>query len=153
MQLDVKNLAFGAVGETDNFDINLADYKLADDIIATSIKGKIKLTRLDNSILAEVTGTAVIDAECDRCLGELKLDIPFKLSQEYFLGGYRDNEDDLLVSKHFEADISIPLQEEIILALPVRRLCQKDCKGLCPHCGADLNQSECKCSKPVSNGV
>lgn len=37
--------------------------------------------------------------------------------------------------------------EEFMLALPVNPLCNADCKGLCPRCGADLNASSCSCSK------
>lgn len=145
MKLDVKNLVFGAVGETDYFDIDLPEYKLADDVIAVSLKGKIKLTRLDESILAQLQGEAVLNAECDRCLSAFELKVPFELSQEYFLGGFRENDEDPLVSKHFEVDIEDPMREEIILALPVRRLCHKGCRGLCSHCGANLNTGTCQC--------
>jgi len=147
MKLDVKNLVFGAVGETDDFDLDLTDYKLSDDLIATSLKGKIKLTRLDESVLAQLQGEAVLNAECDRCLSEFELKVSFELTQEYFIGGFRENPEDLLVSKHFEVDIEDPMREEIILALPVRRLCHKGCKGLCPHCGTNLNKGKCKCVK------
>lgn len=153
MKLDVKNLVFGAVGETDDFDIDLTDYKLSDDVIATSLKGKIKLTRLDESILVQLQGEALLNAECDRCLKEYELGVLFELSQEYFIGGFRENEEDLLVSKHFEVEIEEPMREEIILALPVRRLCHKGCRGLCAHCGADLNRNKCKCSKAENKKV
>ena len=151
MKLDVKNLVFGAVGETDNFDLNLNDYKLSDDAVATSLKGKIKLTRLDNSILVQLEGEATVGAECDRCLSGFELTLPYGLDLEYFLGGYRENEDDLLVSKHFEVDLEEPLREEVILALPVQKLCRNICQGLCPHCGADLNAGRCQCSGASSH--
>ena len=35
--------------------------------------------------------------------------------------------------------------EEAILALPTRPLCAEDCRGLCPRCGANLNQGACGC--------
>lgn len=42
-------------------------------------------------------------------------------------------------------DLTDNLREDIILELPQRALCNSACKGLCPHCGADLNKSECRC--------
>ncbi len=42
----------------------------------------------------------------------------------------------------FLADI---LAEQVILALPMKVICRSDCRGLCPHCGANLNSEECRC--------
>lgn len=37
------------------------------------------------------------------------------------------------------------LREQVILSLPARTLCSEDCKGLCPHCGQNLNSESCTC--------
>jgi uncharacterized protein len=29
--------------------------------------------------------------------------------------------------------------------LPVKMLCSQDCKGICPGCGANLNEEVCGC--------
>ena len=42
-------------------------------------------------------------------------------------------------------DLTSHIREDIILELPQRALCQTDCKGLCPVCGEDLNESACQC--------
>lgn len=39
------------------------------------------------------------------------------------------------------------LREQILLALPVRTLCQSGCKGLCPSCGENRNHNECNCAE------
>jgi Predicted metal-binding, possibly nucleic acid-binding protein len=46
-----------------------------------------------------------------------------------------------------EIDLAGLLGEEIRLALPIRFLCKEDCKGLCPKCGANLNEGPCPCPK------
>jgi uncharacterized protein len=38
------------------------------------------------------------------------------------------------------------IREQMILALPTRPLCQEDCRGLCPRCGANLNERDCGCN-------
>lgn len=48
-----------------------------------------------------------------------------------------------------EIDLRPVLQEQIVMALPVRSLCREACKGLCPQCGADLNETDCGCERPV----
>ena len=45
-----------------------------------------------------------------------------------------------------EIDLSDAVAEQIIMDLPLRPLCHEGCKGLCPHCGADLNVRECGCT-------
>jgi uncharacterized protein len=42
----------------------------------------------------------------------------------------------------FLADV---IKEQVLLALPVKVICQSDCRGLCPNCGANLNHEECRC--------
>ena len=39
------------------------------------------------------------------------------------------------------------LREQVLLSLPVRTLCKEDCKGLCPHCGANRNSQACTCDE------
>ena len=42
----------------------------------------------------------------------------------------------------FLADV---LAEQVLLALPMKVICRSDCRGLCPHCGVNLNNEECRC--------
>jgi len=48
----------------------------------------------------------------------------------------------------FLADV---LAEQVNLALPMKVICRSDCRGLCPHCGANLNNEECRCEKHASD--
>jgi uncharacterized protein len=42
----------------------------------------------------------------------------------------------------FLADV---LAEQVLLALPMKVICRSDCRGLCPQCGVNLNNEECRC--------
>lgn len=44
-----------------------------------------------------------------------------------------------------EIDLRDGIQEQIVLALPIRPLCDGACKGLCPRCGQNLNRGGCGC--------
>jgi uncharacterized protein len=37
------------------------------------------------------------------------------------------------------------LREQILLQLPMQRICQDDCKGICPICGRNRNETACDC--------
>jgi uncharacterized protein len=44
-------------------------------------------------------------------------------------------------------DVNLMVLEQIELAMPMKFVCQEDCKGLCYQCGADLNEGTCSCSR------
>lgn len=44
-----------------------------------------------------------------------------------------------------ELDLSQEIRDLVILGLPYQILCQEDCRGLCPQCGANWNRETCQC--------
>ena len=57
----------------------------------------------------------------------------------------------LILFRGEEIDLRDGVQEEVLMALPMRTLCRPNCKGLCPKCGADLNRGTCGCERKVFN--
>ena len=43
------------------------------------------------------------------------------------------------------------VRDFIIVNQPMQHLCQPECKGLCPHCGANRNTTECNCAEQYVN--
>jgi uncharacterized protein len=43
------------------------------------------------------------------------------------------------------------LREFVLLALPMRKLCDENCKGICPVCGQNRNQNECRCQTTAND--
>lgn len=41
--------------------------------------------------------------------------------------------------------------EQIFLAIPLKVLCSETCLGLCPRCGANLNEESCRCTRGVKH--
>ena len=41
--------------------------------------------------------------------------------------------------------------EQVILSVPMKIVCQTDCRGLCPVCGANLNVEKCDCLPTKEN--
>lgn len=98
-----------------------------------------------------------VAADCDLCARPLE--VPLELRFETaFTPSAREREraenvelqgDDLVTSVYEggEIDFDEVVREQILLGLPTRLRCREDCKGLCPVCGADLNEAECGCQK------
>jgi uncharacterized protein len=101
---------------------------------------------------------ASVEVFCDRCLAPISISVdevfdllylpPLKLEQEEEI---ELAEDDLRVGFYQgdEVDLDDLVREQIELALPIRRLCREDCRGLCPQCGTNLNEAECFCQAEV----
>jgi len=43
-------------------------------------------------------------------------------------------------------DLADDVRQTVLLAIPLKLLCKEDCKGLCSHCGTDLNRGSCTCA-------
>jgi uncharacterized protein len=41
-----------------------------------------------------------------------------------------------------QIDLTDRIIEAIVVDIPMKVLCSENCKGLCPYCGADLNEEE-----------
>jgi uncharacterized protein len=94
----------------------------------------LTLLRVDNTVIADVEVTDEFGYLCARCLADFQR----SKTREY----------------HFDFEISSPMdivdvgeeiRQEMILSIPQRVLCSKDCKGICAGCGVNLNIEKCKC--------
>ncbi len=104
----------------------------------------------DALLLAGISVNAVIEAECARCLKAVSLEISGKLMYLYCSHDPEAIDDDEYMPvdvEHFGRvlDVMPQIQESIYTLLPTKVLCREDCKGLCPNCGADLNEGQCSC--------
>ena len=74
---------------------------------------------------------------CDRCLTQATENQVHEFEEEF---DKADAIDDLL-------DVTELLRDELLAGQPMKNLCKTDCKGLCPKCGANLNEGECGCER------
>jgi uncharacterized protein len=99
-----------------------------------------------------VTTTATF--ECDRCLieftQELQGDFHLLVTQATKSLGTASDEDLITISPTTsEIDLTRYIYDTLILSIPMKKLCDPACRGLCPSCGANLNFGSCQC--PPSN--
>lgn len=101
-------------------------------------------------LLADMSVSAEIESECARCLKPVSLEISEKLMYLYYPHNSEEFEDDGYMPVEVDyfgrvLDVMPQVQESIYTLLPTKVLCREDCKGLCPECGADLNEGPCSC--------
>ena len=97
-----------------------------------------------------VVGTLAssVRMNCTRCNEEFveKFSVDFK---ERFLKISEEEADELDCYTYSGEIVSLDkmVQDIILLNAPIYGVCRPDCKGLCPVCGADLNQTQCSCQR------
>ncbi len=130
------------------------------------------LEKVERRVRVEAEATALLTVACGRCLAPTSVDAPvaFELTlvpaDEYeeaeeapraekdaskgHRGGSfdaKEAEEETYSGK--TVDLDPMLREQILLALPSYPVCKESCKGLCPVCGANLNDRECGCDRHV----
>lgn len=110
----------------------------------------LTLTNTGEGILLQGTVDTEAHGRCARCLKPVALDISGGVEGYYLLDpadgaeGYERDEIDF-VSEKGTIDLAGPIEAALVYSTPYVVLCNEDCKGLCPRCGADLNDGPCDC--------
>lgn len=88
-----------------------------------------------------VTGTATVElrGECVRCLSSVEDRIEVDLQELFVYPGREAEEDEASRLEGDLLDLEPVLRDAVVLDLPFQPLCRPDCAGLCPRCGANLN--------------
>lgn len=103
-------------------------------------------------LVGEVATT--LEMTCSRCLESFNVpaaagfDLWYMPHSQNVGEGEREIEEDDLTTAYYEGetiDLGQLVREQFYLALPMKPLCSEGCRGLCPHCGANLNQGDCGC--------
>jgi len=90
--------------------------------------------------------------ECVRCLRTFDLPLTADLTVVADRAGGRGRLEEELEADDYmmfhdgrQLDLREQVRESLLLELPITPHCREDCRGLCPRCGADLNDGPCGC--------
>ncbi|MBI1799243.1 MAG: DUF177 domain-containing protein [Candidatus Eisenbacteria bacterium] len=98
---------------------------------------------------------AVAELGCVRCLRtfEFPVTVEFVAFADRSGTGRRSHEEAQLVRDRYmlfhdgrRVDLTAEAREALLLEISMAPRCREDCRGLCPRCGADLNEGPCDCS-------
>ena len=107
------------------------------------IQGRLKVTKIQNQVLVEIRAITEITIPCSRCL---KLITSKNFFQTENTASFSPNDEGILIEKD-KINIYPLLRDTILLEIPTRVLCKKNCQGLCPVCGKNRNIIRCCCQQ------
>ena len=148
MIIKISNISEGI--HSFEFDEDAADIDLGEPFFG-KVEVKTELSKLHSQIILQADITAKAKFNCDRCTAEFETILRSNYKMVYlFSSEYEENEDINITFLTPEANkiiLNNDVRDYVLLSVPMKKLCKSDCKGLCPHCGKDLNVEECGCRK------
>ncbi|MFC1998815.1 DUF177 domain-containing protein [Chloroflexota bacterium] len=120
------------------------------------IEGELNLVRTDKGILIIGELDTTQRLTCSRCLEIFEYPLTLSLSEEFvptmdIISGtpVPVPEGLFTIDSSHEICVDDALNQYKLMALPMKPLCKSDCRGLCDHCGMNLNNGDCTCSHDV----
>jgi len=156
--VDLKDLAQGKISFEALFEPGVLDFGPENIRQIGPLDWSASAERAGEEIRIAGSLNATLEMACSRCLEPARLTInkPFDLFfREHDATMFDEDAEVELDEKDTRTAfftgtklaIGDVLQEQVLLALPMKTLCKVDCKGLCPNCGTNLNSGSCGCSK------
>ena len=159
MKIDISKL----VNEPMAFDekVRVEAERLGADLVAGPVAVRLTGEVRPHGDVFSIIGRCAAEGPltCSRCLEPVPWDVAEDYAVEYRLpasapfeaeSGLDEDDLDVAFLQGEQLDLIELAAEQVLLAMPMRVLCEDDCAGLCPRCGANLNHTEdCGCKPEI----
>jgi uncharacterized protein len=125
--------------------------------LSSAIHSQLRVMLSGDRVLVDGRIAGDLEVTCCRCAKGISERVEKEFSVEYWPDPKVTHEgeeleltyDDLEIGfyRDDKIDLSAVVTEQILLDIPMKPVCQEDCKGLCDQCGVDLNEETCECAK------
>ncbi|HEX5070950.1 MAG TPA: DUF177 domain-containing protein [Vicinamibacterales bacterium] len=161
MLLDLRGFRSGTDEVVRQFPPDAFELKGEDFRIVAPVQLTAKITKDNEKVRLVGRLETTLETDCGRCLDpfpipvDAGLDLLFLPEADQMKTAAGDDEEDeaevreadtgVSFYKNDTIDLGEMMRDEFYLALPMKPLCQADCKGLCPVCGRNRNRESCDC--------
>ncbi len=122
---------------------------------AAPVSWSVEATNTGDAILVQGTAAGDATTQCARCLEDVTYGLEGDIEGYFLIGGEEEAEtpEDMegdefdFLPDNRKIDLVPLIVAALLLEVPLVPLCDDDCKGLCPQCGANLNEGPCGCSR------
>ncbi len=152
MIVDVDRLPREGLKISKNFELLLDEIIEEDAVFLLPVHADISVKKIGEEVFVKGKIKTLLSFVCSRCLVpfEFPVDSHFDLvylPEELEMAKDELSSDDLLTSFYYSRKIDLKevVLEQLNLTFPVKPLCSKDCLGICPVCGKNINSGDCSC--------
>jgi uncharacterized protein len=123
------------------------------EMVLDSVQLSGTVRRMHEAVFFDGKMTGALKTSCSLCLEPLRLPISASFRYTFIPAKSEQKEEVELSAEDLEygfyegeiIDLDPVLFEQILLQMPMRVLCRDECRGLCTHCGINLNTGSCSC--------
>jgi len=133
-----------------HFDADPTELGLGEEF-QDSISVGARLEKSNRQLYLTVSISTAARFQCDRCVEEFSRSLStsyhmFYVYDQLETGRFEEDEVQVISKDDTHIEIGDDVRQILLLAVPFKLLCRDDCKGLCPRCGTNLNESSCDCA-------
>jgi uncharacterized protein len=152
VKIDLANIA-GTPGTRGRFPVSERPAPTEDFACVGPVTGEIAVENTGSLLVVRGRLLARLRLRCVRCLAEFDESVEIDVEEEFATELTEPDVDTIDRDEPAEAaiedyvlDVAELTRQQVAVNLPMTSVCRPDCRGLCPHCGQDLNQGPCGCS-------
>ena len=143
--INIEGKSLSQKGEIDFSDKNEFDVRFPNPVIVDAT-----FTVLYEGISLKAKVFADLVYVCDRCgeefSGSLEFEFEEILKKEASVQDADDPNPDVILFSGSCVELDEIVYKNLFMNIPTKKLCNTDCKGLCPQCGKNLNKGDCGCT-------
>jgi len=143
LRLNVGFIVHQTIGFCRDFDFNIPEIKLEDDLLLKNLSGIVRVTRTPQGLLVQVKMRASSLINCARCLEDFDQLLDIDFSDLYAFDHRSVTDSGLILPDNGHINLAPLVREFMLLEVPINPICRSDCRGLCLECGANLNIAPC----------
>jgi len=153
MNLDLREFESFPAEVSVDVEADSADYGIDGIGFHEPTNVRLVIQKVKDEYYCHGEATVKVEAECSRCLelfdleliGELNFVV--KTEQGEAVLSSDANVEVIYVDSHEPViELNEPIRQALMLSIPIKPVCNPECKGLCPSCGANLNEGSCDCT-------
>jgi len=116
----------------------------------TDFQVRLEAQLAGNDVVVRGRITGSIELDCSRCLRDVPIGVEEEVAFLFRPGLTEAEAEDAemyrLPERGDEVDLTEAVREHLVLSVPQYAICSEACRGLCPRCGANLNETDCGCA-------
>ncbi|MBN1535886.1 MAG: DUF177 domain-containing protein [Anaerolineales bacterium] len=143
LRLNVGFIVNLSVGDSREFIFDVPALHLDSDFTFMDLSGVARITRTAQGLLVQVKLSALAECDCVRCLTPFSQSLKTEFTELYAFSRDSMTDSGLILPEDAHIDFAPIIREYMLLEVPMSPLCRPDCKGLCPICGENLNETKC----------
>ena len=116
------------------------EIKVIDKVLVDGI-----VTSMEDVLVLNASIKTNLELQCSRCLDTFIYPIDIDIEERFTNNKDLLDDEEIIFVEGDVLNITEVVENSIISTLPIKRLCNKNCKGLCSSCGANKNIKQCDC--------